>query len=238
MRPPIRFQIAFSAWALLFASLGVPRGAALAQSPPPAASATVPEEIPAGDAGPYQTMCVRACDGFYFPLRQNARRENFAGDDKVCRSSCGSQARLFYFPLNGGKPATMVDQEGRKYADESQAFAFRKAIISGCACRPAPWSEEAAARHRSYAAAAVERRLRTEQLHVEDEQAISAKASAAISAAAERAYYGPDADAPGSRPAASSLVSAATSDGNGIQAIAPSSQRPTFRMPALRYDGW
>lgn len=112
------------------------------------------EEIgPPDSGGPYRTMCVRSCDGFYFPIRHNARRRNFAADVKSCRNACGDEARLFYFPETGGSADTMTDLAGRPYADLPNAFAYRKALVSGCTCKPAPWSREEAARHQSYAAA-------------------------------------------------------------------------------------
>ena len=144
--------------------------------------------VPSSEAGPYTTMCVRSCDGFYFPLRQNAHPESFARDAQTCASECGAEARLFYFPLYGGNPATMIDLAGRKYADEPHAFAFRKAIAPGCACKPAPWSREAAERHKRFVAE--EEARRAEQAAAE-----AAKASAAISAAAAREYYESDARA-------------------------------------------
>ena len=115
------------------------------------------EEIgPPDSGGPYRTMCVRACDGYYFPLRHNAMRRNFAQDIRSCRSACGDEARLFYYPVNGGSVDSMVDLAGQPYKDMPNAFSYRKSLISGCACKPAPWSFEAAARHRRYAEEASE----------------------------------------------------------------------------------
>lgn len=112
------------------------------------------EEIgPPDSGGPYRTVCVRACDGFYFPLRQNAWRRNFASDVKSCRNACGEEARLYYYPVNSGSTDTMTDLAGRPYTEMPYAFAYRKALVSGCSCKPAPWSREEAARHQSYAVA-------------------------------------------------------------------------------------
>jgi hypothetical protein len=105
---------------------------------------------PPDSGGPYRTMCVRSCDGYFFPLRHNAKRRNFASDAKSCRSACGTEARLFYYSLNGGSTETMVDLSGRKYSDLPHAFGYRKALVQGCACKPVPWSYEEAARHRQY----------------------------------------------------------------------------------------
>lgn len=107
---------------------------------------------PPDSGGPYKTVCVRACDGFYFPLRHNARRKNFASDVKSCRNACGSDARLYYYPLNGADgPDTMVDLSGRKYSEQPKAFVYRRSRVEGCACKPDPWSYEEAQRHQSYA---------------------------------------------------------------------------------------
>lgn len=112
------------------------------------------EEVigPPDSGGPYKTMCVRTCDGFYFPLRHNARRKNFASDAKSCRNACGSQGKLFYYPLrDAAGPDAMVDLAGHKYAELATAFAYRKKLMDGCACKPDPWSYEEARRHQSYA---------------------------------------------------------------------------------------
>lgn len=107
---------------------------------------------PPDSGGPYKTMCVRACDGFYFPLRHNARRKNFASDAKSCRNACGSDARLFYYSLQGPDgPNAMIDLAGKKYSELPHAFAYRKALVQGCTCKPVPWSYEEASRHQSYA---------------------------------------------------------------------------------------
>ncbi len=143
----------------------------------PAAPAESPRDLPA----PYVTYCVRACDGFYFPLRQNALRADFSEDAARCTSSCNGQARLFYAPLSGG-PQTMIDLEGRRYTDAPNAFAYRRALQPGCACKPPPWSLQAIARHREYAlAAAVEQaKDRVSRLLIERAPAL-ASSSIAVS---------------------------------------------------------
>lgn len=108
---------------------------------------------PPDSGGPYRIMCVRACDGYYFPIRHHARHMNFAPDVISCRSACGDSAKLFYFPEDGGSPETMADLGGQKYADLPHAFGYRKKLVDGCTCKPAPWSGEEAARHEGYAIA-------------------------------------------------------------------------------------
>jgi hypothetical protein len=39
---------------------------------------------------------------------------------------------------------------GSPYAQTPTAFVYRKKLVEGCACKPAPWSAETAARHQGY----------------------------------------------------------------------------------------
>jgi len=107
------------------------------------------------DLAGYNTMCVRLCDGFYFPMGYGVRRERLYRDARACATRCDGEARLFYFPTEGGSTETMVDLAGRPYARLPNAFRYRRSLVSGCACRPAPWSGEATARHEGYAAGEV-----------------------------------------------------------------------------------
>ena len=99
----------------------------------------------------YRTLCVRLCDGYYFPISFSTTRSEFARDADKCTASCGGEARLFYHPNPGGAVEDMVDLTGLGYADLPNAFKYRKSLVNGCGCRPQPWSEAELARHQSYA---------------------------------------------------------------------------------------
>ena len=105
------------------------------------------------DYNTYRTLCVRTCDGFYFPISDSVRRARLYSDARTCTQRCDGEARLFYYPTNGGSVETMVDLSGRRYASLPTAFLYRKNLVAGCACKPEPWSPQEAARHRGYAAA-------------------------------------------------------------------------------------
>ena len=47
-------------------------------------------------SGSYRTMCVRMCDGFYWPISHNVARSSFYRDANACRASCGEDAKLFF----------------------------------------------------------------------------------------------------------------------------------------------
>ena len=102
-------------------------------------------------AGNFQTVCVRMCDGYYFPISNGVSRSTFHRDANRCRSSCGEEARLFYRASSEPDAAQMVDLTGRVYAKLPNAFKYRKSLVEGCTCKPEPWSVSEMDRHRRYA---------------------------------------------------------------------------------------
>jgi hypothetical protein len=96
----------------------------------------------ADDNGLYRTLCVRLCDGYYFPLSFSTRAGGFARDAARCAASCGRQARLFYHANPGGSVETMMDLAGRPYSALPAAFRYRASLVSGCGCYRLPASED------------------------------------------------------------------------------------------------
>lgn len=103
--------------------------------------------------GSVRTLCVRICDGFYWPVSNSTPRHRVGRDADVCASSCTSEARIFMAPAPGGEIGDAHDLTGRSYKALSTAFVYRKRQVSGCSCRAAPWSEGERRRHHAYALA-------------------------------------------------------------------------------------
>jgi hypothetical protein len=101
--------------------------------------------------GTYRTVCVRLCDGFFFPISFATTPDRFGADENACRSRCGSPARLYVYPNPGGEPEQMADLGGQPYLALKSAFLFRTEYVEACTCKPHPWGQEALARHRLYA---------------------------------------------------------------------------------------
>jgi hypothetical protein len=95
--------------------------------------------------GTYRTLCVRLCDGFYFPISFATSECGLARDAEQCRASCGVEARMFYHLNPGGSVETMMDLTGRAYSALATAFKYRKTLVAGCLCRPPPSSAAAGA---------------------------------------------------------------------------------------------
>ena len=103
-------------------------------------------------SGTYRTLCVRTCDGYYFPISAGTSSRNFSRDEKQCQSSCGGgDARLYYLPRGSDDVKNMTDRSGRAYGGLPAAFAYRNSLVNGCSCRPMPWSQAEASRHNHYA---------------------------------------------------------------------------------------
>lgn len=111
------------------------------------------DNAPPQDRSTYRTLCVRMCDGFYFPISYATSSANFTRDAEKCAATCGGEARLFYYRNPGGDVEDMLDLTGRAYASYPTAFKYRKTLVKGCQCRPQPWTEAERVRHRGYAAA-------------------------------------------------------------------------------------
>lgn len=139
------------------------------------------------DYNVYATVCVRMCDGYYFPISYGVRRGRLYKDSRTCMRRCDGEARLFYYDTNGGSVETMVDMGGRPYSALPNAFAYRKSLVSGCTCKPAPWSVESAARHQNYATEAAQSKANAE---IEGDDRIDREARMAQSNRDEVEGYG------------------------------------------------
>jgi hypothetical protein len=102
-------------------------------------------------SGSFKTVCVRLCDGYYFPISQSVTRDSFKRDAERCEKSCPSRSRLFTLRTPDGKAEDMVDLEGRPYRNLPTAFQHQTRYEPTCTCLGNPWDEEALARHRAYA---------------------------------------------------------------------------------------
>lgn len=113
-----------------------------------------------GSNGTYRTVCVRMCDGYYFPISAATTKSRFARDERACQSRCGSAARLFTYPTDGGSPETMTDVRGRDYASLATAFLYRTRYDASCKCRPHPWEPDSIKAHQLYATVAWQKKAR------------------------------------------------------------------------------
>ena len=88
--------------------------------------------------GSYRTMCVRTCDGAYFPISSQASPTGFQRDAQVCSMMCpGTETELFYHSIRQESDAMRSAFTGRPYDELDNAYRFRTqtpAKDKACGC--------------------------------------------------------------------------------------------------------
>jgi Protein of unknown function (DUF2865) len=95
-------------------------------------------------SGTYRTVCVRTCDGGYFPISFSTVPSRFADDERTCRALCPATEASLYAYRNPGEDINQaVSVNGQPYTTLANAFRFRTEFNPACSCK-APgqtWSE-------------------------------------------------------------------------------------------------
>lgn len=102
-----------------------------------------PDEPMVQHSSRFRTLCVRTCDGFYFPISFSTTQSGLARDAQQCQARCGAPAKLFYHRNPGADVQHMVDLRGQPYSSLQNAFRYREEVVDSCRCTPQPWSEAA-----------------------------------------------------------------------------------------------
>jgi Protein of unknown function (DUF2865) len=89
--------------------------------------------------GTFRTLCVRRCDGYYFPISFSTTRKHFEADQASCQQMCpAGDAGLYYHELGSQGPEDMLSLDGGRYTALPTAFGYRTALDKSCTCgRPA-----------------------------------------------------------------------------------------------------
>jgi hypothetical protein len=83
----------------------------------------------------YKTVCVRTCDGFYFPVSPATTPARFTEDEATCKNLCpASEATLFAY-RNNEDMTRAVSINGQPYSSLPNAFKYRQAFNPSCSCK-------------------------------------------------------------------------------------------------------
>ncbi len=101
-----------------------------------------PPGVTGSPNGQYRTMCVRTCDGYFFPMSNAATLGDFERDQKNCESSCpGTEMQVFYRRGLGEDSANMISSaSGRPYSELPTAYLYKKPGVErpvSCGCNAA-----------------------------------------------------------------------------------------------------
>jgi len=91
---------------------------------------------PVVQGGTVRTICVRTCDGFYFPISYATNASRFREDEKTCQRMCpASEVMLFSYPTEGGDVAQATSINGAPYSQLPNAFKYRQQFDAACSCK-------------------------------------------------------------------------------------------------------
>jgi hypothetical protein len=90
--------------------------------------------------GGLRTLCVRTCDGYYFPISFSTDKKFFARDEQSCSAMCpGTEVKLYYHNVKDEDSENMVSADtNTPYTELPTAFNYRKLKATpGCSCQAA-----------------------------------------------------------------------------------------------------
>ena len=101
-----------------------------------------PQAMPPADLGPqsgtFRTVCVRTCDGAYFPISFATVPARFPDDEKTCKNLCPAAEAVLYTHRNPSEDMnSAVSIGGQPYTALPTAFKFRSEFNPSCSCKAA-----------------------------------------------------------------------------------------------------
>ncbi|MBS0246324.1 MAG: DUF2865 domain-containing protein [Proteobacteria bacterium] len=86
--------------------------------------------------GTYRTICVRTCDGYYYPISYATTPDHFQQDAQTCQRTCPAAPVQLYTYHNPGEDVPQaVSLDGQPYTSLPTAFQYRKSLDKSCSCR-------------------------------------------------------------------------------------------------------
>jgi hypothetical protein len=90
--------------------------------------------------GRYRTVCVRLCDGFYFPISYSVSGYRVGEDAQRCQANCAAPAELYVYRNPGQEIEQAFSLQGSAYMDLPVALKYRKEYVKGCSCKQAEYN--------------------------------------------------------------------------------------------------
>jgi hypothetical protein len=92
----------------------------------------------------FRTVCVRTCDGYFFPISFSTTPARFRDDERICQRACPAAETVLYTHRNPGEDIShAVSINGQPYTDLPNAFRYRQEVNPACTCKRAneSWTE-------------------------------------------------------------------------------------------------
>ncbi len=96
-----------------------------------------PGDVPTAPAGTFRTLCVRTCDGYYYPISFATVPARFADDLRTCQRACPAAEVQLYSHRNPGEDVNQAVSMTTQtpYTALPTAFKYRQAFDAACSCR-------------------------------------------------------------------------------------------------------
>jgi hypothetical protein len=90
-----------------------------------------------GAGSGYRTVCVRTCDGYFFPISFSTSQDRFRDDEATCQRMCpASEVMLFSHRNPGEDMRQAVSANGGKlYTEMPNAFKYKTEWSNTCVCK-------------------------------------------------------------------------------------------------------
>ncbi|HEX5507450.1 MAG TPA: DUF2865 domain-containing protein [Pseudolabrys sp.] len=86
----------------------------------------------------YRTLCVRTCDGYYYPISFATTPDRFRTDEQTCQRTCpAAEVSLYTYHNPGEDMQQAVSLNGQPYTALPTAFQYRHQLNPACSCRRA-----------------------------------------------------------------------------------------------------
>jgi hypothetical protein len=90
------------------------------------------------ESSTFRTVCVRTCDGYFFPVSYSTSPSRFTEDERACQRMCpAAEVQLYTYRNPGEEISQAVSLHGHAYSDLPTAFAYRKEVNKACSCKRA-----------------------------------------------------------------------------------------------------
>ncbi len=93
--------------------------------------------MPPENAGTYRTICVRLCDGYYYPISFATVPARFIEDARICQRSCPAAETALYSHRNPGEDVNQAVSVSTQapYTALPNAFKYRQTFDPACSCK-------------------------------------------------------------------------------------------------------
>ncbi len=90
----------------------------------------------------HRAVCVRLCDGAFFPMTSSARPGATLGQEEMCQMQCPG-AEVALYRMRDDQIENAVSMSGSPYTALPNALRFRQRFDAACTCRPrnGSWAE-------------------------------------------------------------------------------------------------